>query len=48
MDIDSGVAKGLSQSEVNKIYVVVHSNHEVIRLDVTMDVATSMKGFQGI
>ena len=47
MDVGRGIAEVLSQSEVNEIYLTVESNHEVIWLDVTMDIITSMKAFQG-
>jgi hypothetical protein len=44
----SGVAKILGQSEVDKIYVIVNSGHEMIRLYVTVYVVTSMNGFHGM
>ena len=42
------MAKDLSQSEVNEIHPVVISDHEIIRLDVTMEVALRMEVFQGM
>lgn len=48
MDMGSRVAKVLSQSEIDKIYPIVNSNHEIIGLDVTMYIVMSMKEFQGI
>lgn len=38
-----GMAKVLSQSKINEIYSLVKSNHEVIRLDVTMNITATVK-----
>ena len=43
-----GVAKVLSQSEVNEIYCIVNSDHEVVWLDVAVYVAVIMKRLQGV
>jgi len=44
----SGVTKVLSQSKVDEICGIVNSNHEIIRLDVAMYVAMTMKKLQGM
>ena len=36
VDMGSGVMEVLSQSVIDEIYIVVGSDHEVIRLDITM------------
>jgi hypothetical protein len=48
VEVGSGIAKASSQSKVDEIYLLVSSNHKIIRLDVTMDIAMIMKGFQGM
>ena len=45
--VGRGIAKVLSQSEVDEKYHIVNSNHEVVGLDVTMYIAANMKSFQG-
>lgn len=44
----SMIAKGLGQSEVDKIYPLIESDHEILGLDITMDVISGMKAFQCI
>jgi hypothetical protein len=44
--LGSGITKVLSESKIDEIYLAVEPNHEILRLDVTMNIMASMKGFQ--
>ena len=48
MNASNGVMKTLRKSKVYEIYCVVDPHHEVVRLDVTMNIVATMEGFQNM